>query len=42
MAKVYYDLIVKKAICPKTKKAYTLEDVPKILQKDVKKLLEGK
>ncbi len=41
MAKVYADLIVKGAICPKTGKPYTLDDVPARLREEVRKILEG-
>lgn len=42
MAKIYADLILKKAICPKTGKPYTIKDVPERLQAEVKKLIGGK
>ncbi len=41
MAKVYADLIIKGAICPKTGKPYTLDDVPARIREDVRKILEG-
>lgn len=40
MAKLYYDLITKKAVNPKTGKPYVLEDVPEELREAVKKLLD--
>lgn len=40
MAKVYADLIRKGAICPKTGKPYTLEDVPEKLREEVRRILE--
>lgn len=41
MVKVYADLIRKGAICPKTGKPYTLDDVPASLREAVQKELEG-
>ena len=39
MAKVYAALIQKGAICPKTGKPYTIEDVPEKLREQVKAIL---
>lgn len=41
MARVYADLITKGAINPKTNKAYTIDDVPSKLKKDVQAILDG-
>lgn len=39
MAKIYAALIEKGAICPKTGKPYTIDDVPARLQAKVRQLL---
>lgn len=42
MAKIYASLIAKGAICPKTGNAWTLEDVPAKLRKEVEEILNPK
>lgn len=41
MAKIYADLILKGAICPKTGLPYTLDDVPAKLRDAVRELIES-
>lgn len=41
MAKIYASLILKGAICPKTGKPYTIEDVPSKLREEVEEILNS-
>ena len=41
MAKIYANLIMKGAICPKTNQPYTIDDVPAVLKDAVQAILDA-
>lgn len=40
MARIYANLIMKGAICPKTNQSYTINDVPEMLREAVQAILD--